>query len=267
MEREPNNDRSTATLARSMLLRGDLGEGDTEDWFELDGQEGTRPTFTISHDPNCNFDFEVYNGNDLVGRASGTGQNDRITCFVPGRCFVRVLRVSGSGSYTIAITTNAPARPSVPNMDGGEREPNNERSSATMTRSLSLTGSLNESDPVDWFVLAGQEGTRPTFTISHEPGANFDFEVFSDEALAGRATGASSPDTIACFVPGRCYIRIWRVSGSGNYTVRINPASSQAVSDPQAAGIGQEREPTTTGQRRPGQAVCSLPKAVSDGFS
>ncbi len=242
MEREPNNDRSSATLARSMLLRGGLSEGDAEDWFELDGQEGTRPTFTINHDANCNFDFEVYNGNDLVGRANGTGQSDRVTGFVPGRCFVRVLRVSGSGNYTIAITTNTPPPPSAYAMDGGEREPNNDRSSATMTRSLNLTGSLNEADTTDWFVLGGQEGTRPAITITHDAGANFDFEVFSDETLAGRATGTSSPDTITCDVPGRCYIRVWRVSGSGNYSIRIEPNRRQAAG-PQYESGGREREP------------------------
>jgi S1-C subfamily serine protease/DUF971 family protein len=217
-ERENNNTRGTATLTRSLNLQGQLSESDTEDWFELGGQEGVNPTFTITHDAQVNFDFEVFNNDVVACRATGTGPTDTVNCQVPGRCFIRVWRVSGSGNYSIAIS-GRPPRPV--NQAGGEVEPNNTREIATLTGALSLTGQLGDGDPEDWFELAGQEGTNPSFTISHGQDANFDFEVFSNAVLMCGATGTGITDTVRCPVPGRCFVRIWRVRGAGAYTVRV----------------------------------------------
>ncbi|HON77725.1 MAG TPA: hypothetical protein PK544_04485, partial [Spirochaetota bacterium] len=217
-EREPNNDRSSATLARGIVLKGTLAENDTEDWFELGGQEGRNPTFTITHGAGSNFDFEVFSGNDLAGRAIGTGATDSLRCFVPGRCYVRIWRVSGSGDYTITIS--APDR-RQPNLGGQEREPNNSRDKATLTRSMNLMGSLGGQDTEDWFELGGQEGTMPSFTIRHGNDCNYDFEVYSGNSVAGRGEGTGPFETIRCMVPGRCFIKVWRVRGSGPYTVTV----------------------------------------------
>ncbi|HPQ52845.1 MAG TPA: hypothetical protein PK253_06310, partial [Spirochaetota bacterium] len=217
-EQEPNNDRSSATLARGIMLKGSLNERDTEDWFELGGQEGRNPTFTITHGAGSNFDFEVFSGNDLAGRAIGTGATDSLRCFVPGRCYVRIWRVSGSGDYTITIS--APDR-RQPNLGGQEREPNNSRDKATLTRSMNLMGSLGGQDTEDWFELGGQEGTMPSFTIRHGNDCNYDFEVYSGNSVAGRGEGTGPFETIRCMVPGRCFIKVWRVRGSGPYTVTV----------------------------------------------
>ena len=56
-----------------------------------------------------------------------------------------------------------------------EREPNNERRLADVVGGMSIHGSMSAKGDVDWFVLRGQEGTRPTFTILHAPGNDFDF--------------------------------------------------------------------------------------------
>nr|HPJ38147.1 hypothetical protein [Spirochaetota bacterium] len=93
-------------LTRSMNLMGSLGGQDTEDWFELGGQEGTMPSFTIRHGNDCNYDFEVYSGNSVAGRGEGTGPFETIRCMVPGRCFIKVWRVRGSGPYTVTVTRN-----------------------------------------------------------------------------------------------------------------------------------------------------------------
>ncbi len=218
MEIEPNNSRETATLTRSMRLEGELSHNDTEDWFELAGQEGTRPTFIINHDSQANFDFEVYSEGNVVCRATGSGASETIHCEVPGRCFIRVWRVSGSGRYTISIATRPPR---TPNPSGAEVEPNNSRETATFTSAMLLSGSFSTSDTEDWFELAGQEGAMPAFIINHAQNANFDFEVFSDRNSACRATGTVPTESIRCSVPGRCFIRVWRVSGEGNYTIQV----------------------------------------------
>ncbi len=222
-EQEPNDDRSMANLVRNLVIDGSLSADDTDDWFELNGQEGTAPTFTLRHGQNANFNFEVFSGDVLVCRGTGTGTTETIRCNVPGRCFVHVWRVSGEGNYTLTIEPNRPQpiqqRPM--SATGMEMEPNNTRETATFTRSMLLQGQLSENDTEDWFELAGQEGTMPAFIINHAPDANFDFEVFSDGNLVCRATSTGPTESIRCAVPGRCFIRVWRVSGAGNYTIQI----------------------------------------------
>ncbi|HPA70820.1 MAG TPA: serine protease [Spirochaetota bacterium] len=217
-ELEPNNRREHATMTRSMVLRGIITGGDEEDWFELAGQEGTRPIFTFTHDAGANLDLEVFSDGMSVGRATGTGTTEQLTCDVPGRCFVRVTRVTGNANYTVTIST-PPPRPV--NQGGGEVEPNNTRETATLTGAVTLNGQLGDNDTEDWFELAGQEGTNPSFTITHGQEANFDFEVFSNAVLMCRATATGATDTARCQVPGRCFVRVWRVSGAGAYTLQV----------------------------------------------
>ncbi len=212
-ELESNNSRALANRTRSMTLSGHLDDNDSEDWFVLEGQEGTQPAITLSHGEGMNFDMEVYSDDMLVCSARGAGNTETVSCNVPGRCYVRIIRVSGSGNYTVRVQR-----------DGGtysEQEPNDDRSMANLVRNLVIEGSLSADDGDDWFELAGQEGTMPAFIINHAPDANFDFEVFSDGNLACRATGTGPTESIRCAVPGRCFIRVWRVSGAGNYTIQI----------------------------------------------
>ena len=78
------------------------GSGDV-DWFYLNGQEGTNPTFTIYHDDSNDFDFVIYSGDDEAGSAYGVSSGDSTTCNVPGKCYVKVWSSHGSGWYRIEI--------------------------------------------------------------------------------------------------------------------------------------------------------------------
>ncbi len=94
---EPNNSRETATLTRSMVLRGELSDRDAEDWFELGGQEGTMPGFTISHGQDANFDFEVFSSNVLMCSAIGEGPDGHRSLFGPRAMFCPGLADPGCG--------------------------------------------------------------------------------------------------------------------------------------------------------------------------
>ncbi len=182
---EKNNSRDTANLiVVGMEARGSLSAKDTVDWFELNGQEGMRPTLSLTHDSGNDFSLEVYSDTLFSGKAAGSGGRKSVTCNVPGRCFVKVARVSGAGDYKVEINANRTMTD-----DGAEMENNNVRALANRTRGTTLSGNLDGNDREDWFVLEGQEGTIPLICISHGEDANFDFEVYSDSTLAGRASG------------------------------------------------------------------------------
>lgn len=249
-EIEPNNVMTMANIIprTETSFQGRLDAKDTEDWFELSGQEGTNPWVTIVHDRNCNFDFEVYNNNVLVGRATEPLTTDSIQCNVPGSCYIRVWRVSGAGNYTIQVYNASDQNTAQPSPYIPERgqEPNNERQQATYIQRMVIRDQLDEYDSVDWFALNGQEGDYPNFTLVHEAGSNFDFEVYSDQNLIGRANSTTGQDTFSGHVPGRCYLRVWRVSGSGSYTILIARGQPGPMPAESQSNTGAETEPNNS---------------------
>lgn len=108
-----------------------------------------------------------------------------------------------------------------------EVEPNDSPGTADRITGLTIYGNIAYPGDVDWFILQGQEGSNPSFFIYHDPSIDLDFEVYSGSSLVGRATGVNSGDGIACYVPGRCHVKVYSARGAGNYTININPGSSQ----------------------------------------
>lgn len=227
-EREPNNTKSLADGVSGMTIYGRIATSKDIDWFYLNGQEGASPTLTIRHAAGIDIDFEVFSGDQSVGTCSGTSPTDSRTFNVPGKCFIKVWGFRGTGSYTITIN------PSGGVVDGGndggytsggsdERESNNTKELADGVADLEINGSIGGSGDIDWFYLNGQEGANPTFTIYHDAGNDFDFEVYSGDTSVGTCSGTSSGDSRSFQVPGKCYVRVWGFRGTGEYRIVITP--------------------------------------------
>ena len=103
-----------------------------------------------------------------------------------------------------------------------EVEPNDSKNLADGISGYMICGNLGHSGDVDWFVLTGQEGYSPTFTIIHDHDNDFDFEIFSDNSSVGSGMGVSSGDSASCTVPGTCYVKVWSCSGAGRYQIVIS---------------------------------------------
>lgn len=104
-----------------------------------------------------------------------------------------------------------------------EVEPNNSKDLADKVTGMTIRGSLSSTKDVDWFYLTGQEGVKPTFTIRHASGIDFDFAVYSDGELIKTCTGTASTDSETVNVPGKCYIKVYSFRGKGAYTITITP--------------------------------------------
>ncbi len=104
-EWEPNDRRRDADVISGFRIEGEIGRrGDDDDWFVLQGQEGSNATFTIWYDDDtCDIDFEVYSNRNLVDSADGVASPDSVTCRIPGECFIHVFVYDGYGEYTIEI--------------------------------------------------------------------------------------------------------------------------------------------------------------------
>lgn len=220
---EPNDSKEQASRTSSMEIAGVLSSAGDVDWYLLTGQEGVNPTFSLNHEPGRDLDMQVYSGDNLVGSAIGVSSPDVISCRVPGTGYLRVYSSSGYGPYRIVISRQGRiATVSNTGTSGADdREPNDDRSQATRINARSFSGQIGHQGDVDWYVLGGQEGVRPTFVINHDPGTDIDFEVFSGDSQVCSAVGTTSPDRVSCHVPGTCYVRVYSYRGTGNYTISI----------------------------------------------
>jgi hypothetical protein len=88
---------------------------------------------------------------------------------------------------------------------------------------LSFNGYMTGPGDTDWLTLGGQEGTNPNICISHQPGVDFDIEVYNDGQMVCRNDGMETYSCCRANTPGRAQVKVWSHSGSGNYTITIQP--------------------------------------------
>jgi hypothetical protein len=216
-EVESNNTKDLADSVDGFVIHAEIDENDSDDWFVLQGQEGTSPSFTIDfNDDELEVDWEIYSDDDVVATSSEYGAPETLTANVPGTCYIHVWHWSGEGDYTITIETGACAGDS-------EREPNNDKDLADSIDGLEIQGYACENDH-DWYVLGGQEGREPTFTMRFDDEAlEVDWEVLSGDDVVASMTDWDSPEHTTVEVPGTCYIHVWWWEGEGDYTIEIEP--------------------------------------------
>jgi hypothetical protein len=219
-EVESNNTKALADSIDGLTINGHMDEDDGDDWFVLEGQEGVQPVFTIIFDADeVEVDFEVYSDDEVVGSAVDWGSGETLECHVPGTCYIHVWWWEGEGDYTIRIN------PKSERCAGADEvEPNDEKDLADEVEELEIHGYICENDH-DWFVLTGQEGYNPTFTIyfDDEDDLEIDFEIYSGDELVDGAYDWGSEDSVTCEVPGTCYVHVYYWSGEGEYTIEIEP--------------------------------------------
>lgn len=219
-EIEPNDTMELADSIDGYTIEGHMDEDDGDDWYVLEGQEGYFPTFTIYFDDEeVEVDFAIYSDEEEVARAIDYGTEETITVEVPDVCHVHVWWWSGEGDYTIEIE---PQKDECAGDD--EIEPNDDKDLADLIEvELEIHGYMCEDDE-DWFVIDGQEGYTPTFTIYFDDEeCEIDFEVYSDDEMVGGAYDWGSGESITCDVPGTCFVYVYYWEGEGEYTIEIEP--------------------------------------------
>jgi len=219
-EVEPNDGRRDADSIDALTIEGYACE-DEDDWFVLEGQEGYRPLITISYDEDeCDIDVDVYSDHDEAGSLTGTSSPDSGEFDMPGECYLRVYAFEGEGDYTIEIERQEGDEEC---QGPDEVESNDTRAIADSIEDLTFEGYACEGED-DWFVLQGQEGTRPEITLRYdEDECDIDLEVYSGEELIGSLTDADSPDRDTFRIPDVCYIHVWAYEDEGSYEVEIEP--------------------------------------------
>jgi len=239
-ENEPNDSLELADEISGLSFTGTVGEkGDTDDWFELTGQEGVNPGFTLYYDDSvCDIDLEVWSNDEVVGTLSATQSPDYSDFYVPNTCWVHVWAHSGHGEYTVEIISGDDTiedNEAGPCQGLDEVESNDERDLADLIENFQFEGYVCEDD-VDWFVLNGQEGFSPTITLIHDDSlVSVAMEVYSDDKLVGSLKLGVGMEYDQFDIPSTCYLKVFSRGGEGWYMVEIN------------AGGGSNDNPSHTG--------------------
>jgi len=226
-EWESNDEMRLADSIDTLYIQGEIGrQSDNDDWFILEGQEGTDPYITLYYDDSrCDIDMEIYSDDEYVGSLTSSSSPDGDEFYVPGTCYLHVYVYSGHGDYEIEIEPGGGGgHYSGDDCEGpDEWESNDEMDLADYIDNLEIEGYMCEYDE-DWFVLDGSEGTNPTITLYYDDYyCDIDMEIYSDDDYVGSLTSSSSPDSDSFHIPGECYLYVYSYDGEGEYYIEIDP--------------------------------------------
>ena len=224
-ENESYNNQCCDTLYEDQnLIRGEIGAyDDHDDWFTLVGT-GIYTTLTLTFDPEeVEIDWEVIDdGRDpdywddrerrTLAYLDGYGSPESVTVDTFGHCEIHLWAYSGQGSYTVSIGDV--------NCQGfDEVEPNDGQNQADTIYVDAIEGTVCPGDS-DWYMMDYPEGLYWSCTLMFDPSeTEVDWEIYSGGERVAFGNGYGSPDTLSCFVPGKCYIHVWQFSGEGSYAI------------------------------------------------
>jgi len=150
-----------------------------------------------------------------------------------------------TGKYLLSIFFAALMfAPALAQQDFTELEPNDSRDASQLFDGFLIEGEVGSDDPSDWYVLAGQQGEFPVFTLIYDHNVcDIDLEVYSDDELACAAEMVPAPETISCHVPGTCYLKVHAFMGYGKYSIAIEDPAINASLSINPGGGTDETEP------------------------
>jgi len=224
-EWESNDTMELADEIEGYIIEAEIGDDDEDDWFMLTGQEGYNPSFTIHFDEDeLEVDWEIWSDDEIVDSSVAYGSPETISTRVPGTCYIHVWWWSGEGEYWIEIEPDEGEVADRDECEGpDEWEPNDDYDLADSIDELFIEGYACEDD-VDWFLLEGQEGTRPTITLTYDDDeCDIDLEVWSDDEVVGSLNDIESPDSDEFRIPGECWLMVTAFDGEGWYEIEIEP--------------------------------------------
>lgn len=225
-ENESNNRRSVADdiYEDQTIVYGEIGaDGDIDDWYTMPGF-GISTTFTLMFNPEeVEIDWEVIdNGLDpdyWDDRESRTisltenGSPEAIAVETFGGCTIHLWAYSGHGSYTLSIGESC--------QGPGEKEPNNTPGDANYVGYDWIDGYVCKDDH-DWYALDFPGDAYWDIELSFvDDEVEIDWAIWDDDKLVANNTGYSSPETVSCYIAGKCWLHVWQFSGEGAYRLDL----------------------------------------------
>jgi hypothetical protein len=206
-------------------ISGHIGGNDREDWYTLPGFS-YNTSVTLTFNPaeveidwdlvDNGVDPDYWDDRDPVTLATLTnfGSPETVTVQTFGHLVIPLWVYSGEGTYTITIGE-------VKCQGFDEIEPNDTQIYSNLAPHDIIEGHVCAGDS-DWYVLDGQQAEYWSVDLNFDPSeVEVDWEIYSDDTRMAVGTNYGSPDLLACYVPGKCYIHVWQFSGSGDYMINL----------------------------------------------
>jgi hypothetical protein len=233
---EPNNSIATAStfIADGETVDGRMGyEGfgisDSEDWYGLELPDDGNITVSgvIDSTLNAIIIFYYKNGQLLSQTAVTTGDIELSrSCLAQDTVYLRTLRSSGCGSYSLTFTTDTP--PANPQ----DIEPNN--SIATASAFIEDGGTVGGrmgyegvgiSDGTDYYGLVLPDDGTITVSGVIDSTLNASIGFFYKNGTFLSQTAVTTGDIVlsrSCMAQDTVYLRTLRSSGCGSYSLQYN---------------------------------------------
>lgn len=238
---EPNNSLAEANeLDLNAVQTGDLftnPANDTNDWYEISVPENGIITLSGSFGEDLTGYVYIYGGNGAQLTSSlvqGTSFSISANCVGSGNVYIRLLRSSGSGTYSLEVNSEAP-------LLANDSEPNNtaEEITDTFMENEEWTGHLGYSsdgviDANDYFSIVSPHNGNVTLTATYEEGlTGYIYLNRKNGSNIGFAliSGTTGAYTAFCEAGDTLIARINRTSGCGTYTASFNTSDLTNAND------------------------------------
>lgn len=224
-EQEPNDHYLSPNKVSELVIIGSISDKEDKDQFELLGQQGNQPTFTLEHSDDANFDIKVYSNNEKVAGSTAMKSPDIVKADVPGTCLIMIYSLRGTGDYKLTITSgtnSAPLKAQIDENQGksSEKEPNDFNNPTPFTGEI-IYGQIENSTDEDWYLVSLPTESEKTFAIYHDPANDFDFEIHTDTGILATVMSAETGDSRKIKVPSTFKIKVWKGKGTGWYRIEI----------------------------------------------
>ena len=239
---DAGNTLSAATTIAAGSGTGYIDSTDTNDYYKINVTSGQTISVSMTPPSGSDFDLKLYDANQsqVASSSLGGSQTDSITYTATssGYYYICVHLWSGSGIYsmTVAVTGGATQNDMNTGTDAGDSF------SAAITISAgSGTGYIDSTDTNDYYKVSVTSGQTISVSMTPPSGSDFDLKLYdaNQSQVASSTLGGSQTDSVTYVstYSGYLYIRVYKWSGSGIYSMTVTVTGGATQND---ANSGQD---------------------------
>jgi len=233
---DAGNSISTATTIPAGSGTGYIDSTDTYDYYKVSVTSGQTVRVNMTPPYGSDFDISLYDTNQLQVDSStlGGSQTDAVdgTAAASGYFYINVYRYSGSGIYSMTVTVTGGA---TQNDMGTGTDASNSLSAATTIPAGTGIGYIDSTDTDDYYKVSVNSGQTVSVSLTPPYGSDFDLYLYdtSQSYIDSSTLGGSQTDMVegTAIASGYFYIRVYKWSGSGIYSLSITVTGGTTQND------------------------------------
>ena len=215
---------------------GFVDSTDINDYYKVNLSSGQTIDVSLMPPSGSDFDLYLYDPNQtLLDSSTLSGSQTDTVSYVAtssGDYYIRVKQWSGSGVYSFTVWLSSV---SVQNDWSSGTDAGNSRDQALAISPGSGTGYVDSTDTNDYYKISVAVGAETSAILTPPTGADFDLYLYDSNGVQvdSSTLGGSQVDTVTytTVVAGDLYIRVYRYSGEGTYSLQVSTSSSNVLAE------------------------------------